>query len=283
MASLDARDPNRLAAEQARQNRSTAGQWDLFASHRRALERLLVPERPGSRLCVLGAGNCNDLDLAYLLDACAEVHLVDIDAAALERAATRQGVAGRPGLRLHAPVDLTAVAGELSAWGGLPPIPAALNACIRTVLDAPLPTPGGPFDLVLSPCVLSQTIDPVLRLLGPGHERRADVAAAWRLRHVRTMAGLLAPGGRGVLAIDLVSSAYRAELPQVPEEQLAAFMEACLESNAYFTGLSPGAVRRTIASVPGLTDARLTPPWRWHLGIRKSFLVYAAVFRKARP
>src|SRR5262245_33928069 len=80
--------------DQARQNRSTSGQWQLFASHRRNLERLLVPEEPerGARICVLGAGNCNDLDLKWLMQVYTQVHLVDIDPGAVSEGLRRQGV-----------------------------------------------------------------------------------------------------------------------------------------------------------------------------------------------
>src|SRR5437764_7439898 len=113
-----------LAAEQARQNQTTRNQWLLYASHRRQIERLIVPAEHGrERICILGAGNCNDLDLKWLAEAYAEVHLVDIDPAALDRAVKKQGVNGDR-VFFHAPVDLTGVADRARGWAG------------RTVTDA---------------------------------------------------------------------------------------------------------------------------------------------------
>jgi hypothetical protein len=104
--------------DQLRMNQSTRGQWDWYASHRRAIERLIVPETRGGRICVLGAGNCNDLDLKWLAGAYAEVHLVDIDPVALERAGARQGVTDAAGIRRYAPVDLTGIAAMTATWQG---------------------------------------------------------------------------------------------------------------------------------------------------------------------
>src|SRR5438132_14001730 len=85
--------PESISDEQARQNRTTRNQWHLYASHRLEIEKLIVPESRGQRLCVVGAGNCNDLDLRWLAGAYGEVHLVDIDPLALDGAVRRQRVA----------------------------------------------------------------------------------------------------------------------------------------------------------------------------------------------
>ena len=67
-----------IVDKQSQLNRSTRGQWNLYASHRQELERLLVPARPGGRICVLGAGNLQvDLDLQWLTQVYREVHLVE--------------------------------------------------------------------------------------------------------------------------------------------------------------------------------------------------------------
>src|SRR5881275_908124 len=94
-----------VAAEQARQNRTTQSQWLLYASHRREIERLIVPESPGGHICVLGAGNCNDLDLKWLAQVYREVHLVDLDDVALRSAVERQGLGDSSDIHCHAPVD----------------------------------------------------------------------------------------------------------------------------------------------------------------------------------
>ena len=57
-----------LVARQLRLNRETLDNWPLYRSHREAVADLICrPPQPASaRLCILGAGNCNDLDLARI-------------------------------------------------------------------------------------------------------------------------------------------------------------------------------------------------------------------------
>ena len=85
---MTAPDADPISADQARQNLTTRNQWQLYASHRGEIEKLIVPDSRGRRICVLGAGNCNDLDLKWLSEVYGEVHLVDLDRTALLGQAT---------------------------------------------------------------------------------------------------------------------------------------------------------------------------------------------------
>src|SRR3954452_18851336 len=110
----DPEHPNLIAATQAKYNRSTRDHWDHFAQHRRKVCELLVPENVSAaargKLCVLGAGNCNDLDLPRLLESFDQIDLVDIDPTALSTAVRRQGVESDRRVHPHGGVDLTAIA-----------------------------------------------------------------------------------------------------------------------------------------------------------------------------
>jgi hypothetical protein len=120
-------DPKRL---QAALNSASQTQWDAFASHRRQVTALLMTGAdPGrTRLCVLGAGNGNDLDLSALLRAHREVHLVDLDPEALIRGARRQGVEEHPSLYRHGGVDVTSMLDAIATWSPRTPIPPADRA-----------------------------------------------------------------------------------------------------------------------------------------------------------
>src|SRR3954464_4205546 len=102
-------------------NRSTRGQWELYRSHRPHIERLIVPSQRDGRACVLGAGNCNDLDLRWMSEVFGEVHLVDLDADAVAAGIERQKMSQSGGLRIHAPIDLTGIADLSGAWKDAPP------------------------------------------------------------------------------------------------------------------------------------------------------------------
>src|SRR5204863_4928380 len=105
----------------------------------------------------------------------------------------------------------------------------------------------GCFDVVLSPCVLSQLIEPIRLALGGGrHPRYRAVRAALRVRHLQTMLHLVRPGGRGVLVVDLASSQMEARLPQAHDEELPGLMRKLICDRRIFTGLSPGEIGETI-------------------------------------
>lgn len=294
MMSEDEHPAGHVTRFQSKLNRSTRTHWDWFASHRQQLQGLLLPPglptRPGGRLCVLGAGNCNDLHLPTLADAFAEVHLVDLDAGAIADAARRQGVDGSPAFRLHGGVDLACIADTLSRWQANRPTNAEIDAALRTLADATPPALGGPFDVVLSPCVLSQLIRSVALALGGGsdagdaHPRFPELLVALRRRHLRTIVHLLAPGGRGILACDLVSTETMPEVRTADELELQGLMDKALRDRNFFTGLSPSAVRSVLQSDAELARrverVQVTRPWRWHLGPKRAYLVYAVHFRR---
>ncbi len=243
-------------------NLSTRGQWELFRSHRDQIEQLilrhlpqqhpLLLESPATRLCALGAGNCNDLDLRFLRDRVGELHLLDIDAAALKAAAVRQRTADAPNVFRHAPIDLTA--------------------------DARLCERIGRFDIVLSSCVLSQLIAGVRSRLGAGHLRFAQERAATIAHHLRLMLDLLAPGGRAILINDVVSSDTLPQLRQVPPDHLPGLMRTLVAEGKTFRGLDPAAMSTAIDQLPFAVSRQQFPPWLWHLSALRSYLVYGIVF-----
>src|SRR5262245_40861383 len=113
-----------LTAQQIGDNAASRGHWDCYADHRARVTALLRPDpaaRPG-RLCVLGAGNCNDLDLAALAALYREVHLVDLDPDALAFGVQRQGVAGRSGVFCHGNIDVTAMLAAVENWTPATPL-----------------------------------------------------------------------------------------------------------------------------------------------------------------
>jgi hypothetical protein len=290
-----------LLPAQSAMNRSTRGQWQMYGSHRQQIERLIVPPGPDGRACVLGAGNCNDLDLHWMMQVHREVHLVDLDTDALAQGVGRQQCHDSPRLRLHAPVDLSAVAEFVSHWKQSPPNETQIFECLRR-MEAPtdvqellrepqhLERPGGfrpacrnssGFDLVLSPCVLSQLLIGIRDAIGSTHPRYPALRAALRRRHIQAMVDLLAPGAKGVLVIDLACSEDFPDLASVPQEQAADLMRTLIQRRKCFTALTPAEMSlamRPFFDRGAIISLRLAQPWIWHLGLRKSLLVYAIVF-----
>lgn len=266
---------------QSHLNASTRGLWQFYARHRGEVERLILPDKPDPRLAVLGAGNCNDLDLVWAHNRFAAIHLFDLDRAAMERALQRQGVANHSRIHLHGPIDLTAVADLAGTWKGRNVPAARIEEALRR-LDAPddpiLSPLSESFDLVLSPCVLSQLFLSVRDVLGASHPDWPRLKDALRRRHLRQMTRLLAPGGRGVLVIDVASTSDLPQLDRAKEHEIDALMHAATVDGKCFKGLRPAEMLAAIRSDPQLArrlaQPRVTRPWIWHLGFTRAFLVY---------
>jgi hypothetical protein len=271
---------------QAKANRSTRDHWTWFASHRAEIQKLVLPGigEPGGRLCVLGAGNCNDVDLQALAGAFREVHLVDIDREALAQAVARQGVAADRSVRLHGGLDLTGIAELFASWEKRPPVEAEVREATARATGTVVPDVGGPFDVVLSPCLLSQLVGYADVVLGRRLSCRRELLVAQRTRHLRTVSDLLAPGGTAVVVCDVASSTGHPELHDMHRDKLGDYLERLTYTDRGFDGLSPAAMRGALRSdpliAPLLGPVQQVAPWLWRLGPKRAFLVYALRFRR---
>lgn len=271
---------NWLVAETVRRNAARRQAWTDYALHRaETTGRILHAARSsGERLCILGAGNCDDLDLAALTGAYGEVHLVDLDADALRRGLARLPEPQRSAIRLHGGIDLT------GCWSSLgsrrrgesladPEIDVVLQSCAAPIR---LPLPG-PFDAAASTCILSQLIDGAVLALGPTHARLLELVVSLRTNHLQLMAQSLSPGGRGVLITDFVSSDTLPALRQTDVPNWPALLDEITARGNFFHGLNPGSLLAAFGSDAALAaivaDARLTGFWRWQQAKR----VYAVV------
>jgi len=253
----DDRRPGRLATQQQR-NRATRQSWSRYAPHRAQVTGLLegaAPPEPG-RLLVLGAGNCNDLDLARLLARFASIDLVDIDPEALEAGCRQQAVAGEARLRRHGGVDLAA--GER---------PGAF--------------PSGTWDVVASVGLMSQLVETAIEAAGvagardaAGRRRMAEVAARARDAHLAQLVDRAAPGGTGWLVTELVSSETVPELERVGDAELPALAAARAAAGNFFVGAHPAHVLAALKRHPRVRALHPHPPWRWPFPGR-IYLVYA--------
>lgn len=277
---------NRIVAEQVRLNRMTRGNWELAGAHRARVTELLAGGRtvPAARLCVLGAGNCNDLDLPRLLNAFSEIHLVDLDPEALIEGVKRQGMTGPGRLHLHAAIDVTGVAGLMALWSPEnPPTDRELGFCIEHAAEAPAPELAGPFDVVGSTCLLTQLIHAAIGAVGETHPRLLDLIMAIRQRHLLLMAELLAAGGTGVLVSDIVSTDTAPALADAAETQLPELVARLINERNFFTGANPAVLHRLFVTDPRIqplvTDVQLSRPWLWRLGSR-SYAVCSLTVRR---
>jgi hypothetical protein len=276
-------------AQQAEQggNRETRDLWELFRGHRQRVTAEILALAPwgdgarGGRLCVLGAGNANDLDLEALAARFDEVHLVDIDPSALSRATGRQSQAVRAKLRSHASVDLSGLYHQLGRTTRLPPADAMVTAGTTEVLRQ-LPSE---FDVVASCCVLSQMAWALERLASPTGTAEPALEQALVRIHLRAILRLARPTGAALLVSDLTSSFFYpplAELP--PDEDLGALTQRLAAQRIAHAVCNPALVRQILRRDAELSDTCQPPalgePWLWTGPNALTYLVYPFVLRR---
>ncbi len=275
-----------LIHEQARRNTEADAAWELYAPHRQRVTQLLVDARTstGERLCLLGAGNLNDLDLAALSTAFREIVLVDVDAPALQRGLSRQGFSDDARFRVVAPTDVCGVFAEFTEMAnGQQVRDDAINHCLRTLTQ--LPDFGEPvgFDVVASVGLLTQLIEGVVRSVGESHPRFWEIVSAIRTQHLRLMLDLTVPGGAAVLVTEVVSSDSCPALLSVDKSDLLGLLKREIASRNFFTGTNPAALqellRTEISLAEQLANTQFAEPWLWQF-LSRIYAVYGLTMRK---
>lgn len=203
---LPADAATRARRAQAQRNSRGADVWNLFADHRERLMTLIPPETTGGTICVLGAGKCDDLDLPRLARQFAEIHLVDLDGEAMQRARDRQPRAVRDAIVLHGAVDLSGLLERLDEWGEAFPDDDALHEAVYSAALRVADAIGGAFDVTLSTCVLSQLMVPFQTAWAASQSTWSKLEAAVTAVHVGVLARIRAPRGAASLVFDVLSS-----------------------------------------------------------------------------
>jgi hypothetical protein len=277
------RKPSSEATEieaQKRSNRSSAALRDAFAGHREhGTALVLAAAAPGARLCVLGAGNCLDLDLEKLAERYQEIHLVDIDDGAVRAAFERQSPDIRAKVSVHAPVDISGFGGRLDRWAAGSVTPDEILRHPTTVCEDLARVLPAPFDVVVSSCVLTQIQLTLLHVLSDAHRLFEPLREMSGLAHLRAIATLTAQGGRAILATDVASSvdgsldpgAERRDARDVLRETIVAGRAIDVADPrhlAWLARVDPMLARTVRVSEP-------VAAWWWQNGPERTFLVYA--------
>jgi hypothetical protein len=259
-----------IRARQQTFNRETKGCWELFAPHRQRVTKLLVnqPEDRRRGLSVIGAGNCNDLDLAALAGCFAEIHLVDLDTEALAAGVASQGMdVRREGLHLHGGVDVTGIAEQIRHWTPKPAVDERLVRDCQLLAEQSRVQLPGPVDAAVSVCLLSQLMEALNVTLGSQHPQFTRLAAAVRTRHIEQLVNSVRPGGRAIIVTDVASSEFVTELRTATPRELPALLERILRDGPLLTGVNPFHIQRLCREWPSLAprvaDVRVSHPWTW--------------------
>jgi hypothetical protein len=255
--------------------------WELYAAHRARLTDVVLASAPppegGGRLCLLGAGACNDFDLARAAERFSEIHLVDLDGKALARAVARHEAPVRARLHRHGPVDLSGLsARRLARWRRAPPDDAELEQVSAATLDAICDRLPGPFDVTASMCALTQMAFALRESLGERHLALEPIRFALMRAHLSTLVALTAPGGTAVFATDLVSSTTFPLDQLPPGGDLRDVVREVAASGAGYYAAHPELVAGILshAGTPELLE-----PWLWTGPLARTYLVYAMRLR----
>ena len=271
------------AHEQRLANLSELPHFVVFEQHRRQLTALTLAAaetRVQPTLCVLGAGNCFDLDLNALAERFSAIHLVDIDESALDRAFQRQEAATRARLVRHAALDLTGFLDRIDRWSRFEVTPAELMGHPARAAIQIREQLSGPFDVVLSACTLSQMQLSVLDVLTDQHRLFEAVRFTLNLTHLRTLAELTRPAGSALFATDASSSELQSLAAVPADADCSALLRELVTQGKVFDFADPRRLASQLRDDPVLCQAfgefQVRNAWIWNNGPDTQFLVYAS-------
>ncbi len=270
-------------SEHRRRNQSSRDAFVSYTGHREHVMNLLVnPSRPRGSLCIVGAGNCNDIDLPRLLQHHDHISLVDIDPESVMAGVERQIGLANPRIWISESVDITGVLDHVQRIPSAEAVEERRHwfaelASLRAV-EPRLDSPFAQYDHLASLCVLSQVIDTLAAMLGEFDAAFVTEVMGTRREHFEWIAGLVKPAGTATVVVDFVSTATFPHLMSIPEPELARELHAQITAQNFFTGLNPFAIEvllKTDKTLSGLFhNVRLARPWRWDMGA-KQFAVAA--------
>ncbi len=149
-------DSKRIIEEHLRRNRTTLDANQVFHEHRSRVTTHILQLRGSDhdRLCLLGAGNCNDVDLRVLGSSFRQITLVDIDREAVECGLARQSIhsVARCRFNILAPFD---VSGLLSLFTHADNSLPDLHSRILAALEE-----SGPFPMESVPAIAPSPSEP---------------------------------------------------------------------------------------------------------------------------
>ena len=280
----------------AQGNRRSKDDWELYRAHRTRLtaviDRLAAEAGPTGALVLLGAGNCNDVDLEALATRFSAIHLVDIDAGALDRARARLSPPLRARTVAHGGIDLTGLLGQIERSRGRALDPAWLDQAIESgVAELATGLPLGQGSVVVSCCLLSQLGWSLEEAAGGDEDRGMQLRVAAVTVHLRTLAALCrpasaqAPAGSALIAADIVSSDLY-PLDEVPAGADIRALAAQLipRQEIVYAAANPVLLARLLRREASLKEVFAAPeilePWLWTGQFQRTYLVYPQLLRR---
>jgi hypothetical protein len=231
----------------------------------------------GERIAILGAGNCNDLDLSSIARSFGEIHLFDIDGDALRRAIDRQEDDVQHACRVHEH-DLTGVASLLEGWRHSPPEPMPAQLATWSTLSG-LIDQAGEFDAVMSTCLLSQVAINLRDFFGVVPALNGALCAAI-VGHLHLASELTKPGGTLLVVSDCITSQFPIHEEAKRRGPLDAIFHLAAQG-ATFPGTDPDLIAGVLRGTE-IDGAEFKDAWLWELTPEQQYLVYALQGRRRK-
>lgn len=222
----------------------------LESQHRRVFraDDFEPPWQPHGTLCLLGAGNSNDVDLRRLLRKFSTIELVDIDQFALSRGVGRQfsledSVVQR--VKLHANVDLLGIdALEVNGSDVAATLSRGIVATnLRSLLDrrCDVAAAAGLFSMLVVSLGYRMGFDEMFPLAERVRSGWDEALDALRRSYMMVLASIVRPGGAVVHVSDL---AYRADAAPDSMYSESVVESEHLKANDFFPGVHPSTFLR---------------------------------------
>ncbi len=269
-------------------NRMTAGLYDIYAPLRQRVTALATAavrplgERetvePAGTLAVVGAGNCNDVELARLSESFARVDLIDLDADALQHGLKREfGDSPPANLRTLGGVDLTGLGKRPR---NAPPVQEkSLKFVTRLEKHRCEEFEAAAYDRVLSSSMIGAGISNLTTVMSAKHKLFLKSAQAIRDAHVQQLVDMLKPGGFGAMVLELISSDAIPDLTKWTAKQLLPAFDQIVRQGPTFPGAHPEQLGRALVETKQIAALNGLSPWRFTLG-QRVYLMYGLTFLK---
>ncbi len=174
---------------QLKANKETRNNFKNYTSHRNRSTDLILSQEKSGNILIIGAGNCNDIDLKTLSSIFEEVHLLDIDQQALEYGVNNQ-IGFTEKIHFHI-ADISQVSNSIDKLIA-EPFGSRAKRIIKSLQSLPFnSTLSNSFEMVVSQCLVSQLVYPVYKTIveedNPSNvkicELPANELAGFWLRH----------------------------------------------------------------------------------------------------
>jgi hypothetical protein len=264
--------------ESNRQGRDASAR---FAGHRDRVTSILMGVAARSSLCILGAGNLNDVWLDPLLKAYTKVHLVDLDVDAVLAGLASLGWAHSKTIQVHGPIDLSGILDRLPSGDTEQD---AAGPLLELLARHRCAIPSRPFGVTLSAGMLTQLLQSVVEAsLAPTNI--VPVCVALRDKHLVDLVHLTRPGGTLILVTDVVSTTTAPQLLNATTTGLEGQMAELVASGNFFTGTNPYRIIALLEEDERfrdlVTDVRMVEPWLWRVTAYRDHLTCAIVARRS--